>query len=145
MKILSFAFNGDKDNLYLPERIEENSVCYTGTHDNDTLLGYLDGAAAWDENNFKTGIKNSLKLFNLDFPSDTHFNLVAAAIELGFACKAKTFILPFADVIKKGADYRINEPGTVKPQNWAVRFNKEDFNDVSAKKLLYLAEKYSRI
>ncbi len=48
MKILSFAFNGDGANLYLPENIEENSVCYTGTHDNDTLIGLIDGASEWD-------------------------------------------------------------------------------------------------
>ncbi|MCQ2400139.1 MAG: 4-alpha-glucanotransferase, partial [Clostridia bacterium] len=42
MRILSFAFNGERDNLYLPERVEENSVCYTGTHDNDTLMGLIE-------------------------------------------------------------------------------------------------------
>ena len=68
MKILSFAFNGDKDNLYLPERLPRNSVCYTGTHDNDTLIGYLENASPWDRNNFLSGVKNSLKdRFNGDF------------------------------------------------------------------------------
>lgn len=144
MKILLFAFNGEKDNLYLPENITENSVCYTGTHDNDTLLGYLGGASAWDENNFKTGIKNSLKLFNLDLPTDTHLNLADAAIELGFACKSKMFILPMQDVLKKDTNYRINEPGTVKAQNWSVRFKREDFDELSAQKLNALSVKYNR-
>lgn len=145
MKILLFAFNGEKDNLYLPERIQENAVCYTGTHDNDTLMGYLAGASAWDKNNFITGVKDSLKAFGGALTQDTDSDLADAAIRLGFACKANMFILPFADVIKKGAEYRINEPGTVKPQNWAVRFKKADFDDNSAEKLLKLAEKYKRI
>ena len=145
MKILLFAFNGEKDNLYLPENITENSVCYTGTHDNDTLMGYLSGASAWDENNFRNGIENSLKLFSLDLPTATYFDLANAAIELGFLCKAKMFILPMQDALKKGADYRINEPGTVKPQNWAVRLKREDFDDVTAQKLRALSEKYDRL
>ena len=145
MKILLFAFNGEKDNLYLPENITENSVCYTGTHDNDTLMGYLSAASSWDRNNFISGVKNSLKLFGEELKQESDFCLADAAITLGFACKAETFILPFADAIKKGGDYRINEPGTVKPQNWAVRFKKEDFDDNSAEKLLKLSVKFSRV
>ena len=145
MKILLFAFNGEKDNLYLPERIEENSVCYTGTHDNDTLMGYLKTASAWDKNNFITGVKHSLKAFGEISATETDGDLADAAIKLGFVCKANVFILPFADVLKKGSDYRINEPGTVKPQNWAVRFEKGDFGDISAERLLKLAVKYKRI
>ena len=145
MKILLFAFNGEKDNLYLPEHIDENSVCYTGTHDNDTLMGYLSAASEWDKNNFLSGIKNSLELFEMDMPIDTLDDLAEAAIELGFACKAKMFIIPMQDVLKKGTDFRINEPGTVKMQNWAVRFKQEDFDLSSAEKLRNLAAKYRRI
>jgi 4-alpha-glucanotransferase len=44
MKILQFAFSGEEDNPYLPHHIEENSVVYTGTHDNDTTLGWYQSA-----------------------------------------------------------------------------------------------------
>ena len=145
MKILLFAFNGEKDNLYLPERIEKNSVCYTGTHDNDTLIGYLLRASEWDKNNFAAGVKNSLRSFGLDMPAKTPFELADAATELGFACAADLFVMPMQDVFKKGDDYRINEPGTVKTQNWAVRFKKEDFGEETAKRLFALAAKYDRI
>lgn len=144
MKILLFAFNGEKDNLYLPENIGENAVCYTGTHDNDTLIGYLSSASEWDKNNFKTGIKNSLSAFNIDKKAETDDELADAALELGFSCKANWFIAPFADVIKFGADYRINEPGTVKMQNWAVRFSEKDFTEETAKSLRALTVKYKR-
>ena len=144
MKILLFAFNGEKDNLYLPEHIGENAVCYTGTHDNDTLIGYLTAASEWDKNNFISGVKNSLKLFGFDLPAETTEGLADACIELGFACKANLFIIPMQDVLKKGTEYRVNTPGTVKMQNWAVRFNKEDFTEVSANRLYDLALKYNR-
>lgn len=144
MKILLFAFNGEKDNLYLPEHIGENSVCYTGTHDNDTVMGYLAGASEWDRNNFLFGVKNSLKEFSLDMPTDSAEDLADAAIELGFMCKANLFVLPMQDVLKKGTEYRINEPGTVKGQNWSIKFNREDFNEETAKKLRALTVKYNR-
>lgn len=146
MKILSFAFNGEKDNLYLPENIEKNSVCYTGTHDNDTLIGLIRGASEWDFNNLTRGVKNSTETVLKEerlFKSDEE--LADTIIELGFASKADTFIIPMQDVLKKGGDYRVNEPGTVKPQNWAVRFAKEDFSADSAKKLYKLTEKYKRL
>jgi 4-alpha-glucanotransferase len=48
MRILSFAFDGQPDNLYLPQSIEKNSICYTGTHDNDTLIGLLESLPITD-------------------------------------------------------------------------------------------------
>ena len=146
MKILSFAFNGESDNLYLPENIEANSVCYTGTHDNDTLIGLIRTASDWDFNNLTRGVKNSAKtLFGEErlFKSDEE--LADTICELGFACAADTFILPMQDVLKKGGEYRVNEPGTVKPQNWAVRFEEKDFSEDSAKFLKNLAVKYKRV
>lgn len=145
MKILSFAFNGDKGNLYLPERLPKNSVCYTGTHDNDTLSGYLEKASAWDKNNFVTGVKNSLKEMEIDLAPETDEELIDATIELGAKSRADLFIMPLQDVLKLGTDMRINEPGTVKPQNWAVRFDESAFSDGAAEKLRRLTEKYGRI
>ena len=146
MKILSFAFNGEPDNLYLPENIEKNSVCYTGTHDNDTLTGLIRGASEWDFNNLTRGVKNSAeKVFKEERLFSSDEELADTIIELGFASRADTFIIPMQDVLKKGGDYRVNEPGTVKPQNWAVRFVKKDFSADSANKLYELTEKYKRL
>lgn len=146
MKILSFAFNGEPDNLYLPENIEKNSVCYTGTHDNDTLIGLIRGASEWDFNNLTRGVKNSAeKVLEEERLFSSDEELADTIIELGFASRAYTFIIPMQDVLKKGGDYRVNEPGTVKPQNWAVRFVKKDFSADSANKLYELTEKYKRL
>ncbi len=144
MKVLSFAFNGEENNLYLPQNINENSVCYTGTHDNDTLLGLINSSSEWDKNNLINGVKNSISLFNLDFSMDSDDSLSEAIIELGFKSKANLIILPFADVIKKGTEYRINEPGKVKDQNWAIRFSEEEFKEETANYLKNLTKKYMR-
>lgn len=144
MKILSFAFNGEEDNLYLPENIEENSVCYTGTHDNATLMELIENATEWDKKNLIDGVKNSLKLSGLKGDTETERGLAEAIIELGFNSKSKIFILPLADILFKGSDFRINEPGTLKEQNWSVRFSEKDFDNKTAKLLKSLCEKYKR-
>ena len=144
MKILSFAFNGDNGNLYLPQRIEKNYVCYTGTHDNDTLLGLIDSATEWDYNNIVNGVKESLSLMKVKGETADKTSLINAITELGFASKANCFIIPMQDLLHLGTDYRINEPGTVKEQNWAVKFSRSHFNKSAITKLKKLTAKYLR-
>lgn len=144
MKILSFAFNGEKDNLYLPERLPENSVCYTGTHDNDTLMGLLSSASEWDKNNIINGVKNSLEEMDVKLNPVWGVQIADAMIELGMASKAKLFLIPMQDVLKCDTDMRINEPGTVKAQNWSIKFNEKDFSPLVSLKLKTLCAKYNR-
>lgn len=144
MKVLSFAFDGNKDNLYLPENIEENYVCYTGTHDNDTLMGLIESVTEWDYDNIVNGIKRSLKLSKISKKIAGNVSLVSAIVELGFSCRAELFVMPMQDALFMGTEYRINEPGTVKPQNWAVRLDKSHFKPSTAKKLKALTVKYKR-
>lgn len=143
MKILSFAFDGYDGNLYLPKNVTENSVCYTGTHDNDTLLGLLKGANENDKRNIKLGVKNSLKLLKIKGSTASDKGLLKSIIELGFACKSNLFILPMQDVMALGTEYRINEPGSVKKQNWAIRIKKVT-QEKYAKELKQLTKKYHR-
>lgn len=144
MKILSFAFNGERDNLYLPENVIENSICYTGTHDNDTLYGLIESSNHWDRANLYNGVRESLYNLGLDIPVNNDNDLVSAIIELGFKCKSKLFILPMQDVLKMGSDMRINEPGTVKEQNWSVKFSENHFSTELSKTLKDLTIKYKR-
>jgi len=144
MKILSFAFNGEPNNLYLPQNIEENYVCYTGTHDNDTLRGLIDNATEWDYNNLVNGVRNSLDVLGVKGDVTTKEGLMQAIKELGFKSKAKLFIMPMQDVLCYGAEYRINQPGTVKTQNWSVRFVDADFKKSTANALKKLTIKYNR-
>lgn len=144
MKVLSFAFNGDKNNLYLPENIPFNSVCYTGTHDNDTLNGLIESFNEWDKQNFYNGVKDSLIKLGLNRKIESKSSLINAVIELGFNSKAKLFILPVQDILKKDSEYRINQPGVVKEQNWSIKFKKADISLKRFAKLMYLTKKYDR-
>ena len=144
MKILSFAFNGEGGNLYLPYHVQENSVCYTGTHDNDTLRGLIESAKEWDYNNIVNGVNYSLQVMGVEGKTENVEDIIKSIIELGFSTKSNLFIMPWQDLLGLGADYRINEPGTVKEQNWSVRFTEKDFAEESITFLKSLTKKYSR-
>lgn len=144
MKILSFAFNGDERNPYLPENVEENSVCFTGTHDNDTLIGFIESLKEEERLFFAKRVKKSLIGQGVKGRDDGSVNLAKSVIELGFSVKSKLFILSATDLLLKGTDYRINEPGTVKEQNWAVRFDGRDFTKKQVNYLVKLSKKHKR-
>lgn len=145
MKILSFAFDGNSDNLYLPENVTENYICYTGTHDNDTLMGLIQNASEWDKENIVRGVQNSLKLLGVKGLTATDLELATSIINLGAKSSAKWFIMPIQDVLFMDSNYRINEPGTVKEQNWAIKIPKTAFCAKTRNTLKKLCQKYSRI
>ncbi len=110
MKILQFAFGGDETNPYLPHNIEVNSVVYTGTHDNDTTLGW---ALQLDEHT-KNHVSNVLGEIDAEMPQ--------ALIALALASKANTAIIPMQDILGLDGAHRMNTPGTVE-NNWHWQFN----------------------
>jgi 4-alpha-glucanotransferase len=110
MKILQFAFGGKDDNPYLPQNIDENSVVYTGTHDNDTTLGWYQ---------------------QLDEQSKSHLHVVLgnqvpkmpqALVKLALETKANIAIIPMQDILGLDATHRMNVPGTM-GGNWQWRFD----------------------
>lgn len=109
MKILQFAFSGDANNPYLPAHHEQNSVVYTGTHDNDTTAGWF---ASVDEQ------ARSLILHELDGvgPEDMPW----ALIETALASVSKLAIIPMQDLLELGTEARFNTPGTLE-NNWCWR------------------------
>lgn len=143
MRILSFAFNGDEKNMYLPEKIEENSICFTGTHDNDTLIGLTEHFSEWDRKNFINGVQDSLAAFKIKKTLKNEKDLANAVIELGFASKAELLILPMQDVALLNGDYRMNTPGR-EIANWTMKIPSSAFVKANSKKLLKLCEKYGR-
>ena len=144
MKILSFAFNGDIYNPYLPENISKNSVCFTGTHDNDTLKGLIKSLSEAEKRTFILGVKNSLKRLGERKKVSTDKGLYNALLMLGFSSKSKLFILPLSDLFYLDKEYRINIPGLMREQNWAIRYDKKFFNSTNQQKLLTLTKKYKR-
>jgi 4-alpha-glucanotransferase len=144
MKILSFAFNGDNNNPYLPQNIPENAVCFTGTHDNDTLLGLIKSFNMEEKRAFKSRVKESLILMGLSTKISCDKELLNAIINLGYKSKAKLFIIPMQDVLGLNSSYRINVPGEVRNQKWAVRLSKKHFTENSIKYIKTLTKKYKR-
>ncbi len=145
MKILSFAFDGQADNLYLPQNICKNSVCYTGTHDNDTLMGLINRANGWDYRNLLNGVENSAKLMGVRCKIKDARSLAKTIIKLGFACKANLFIIPLQDALFLDSEYRVNEPGTVKQSNWSVRIDKKLISQRLSSTLKGLTSEYDRL
>ena len=109
MKILQFAFGGGDDNYYLPANIEANSVVYTGTHDNDTTLGWYTTLHEHAKNHLHALLEN-------DTP-DMPFDLVKMVLDT----KANLAIIPMQDILELGAECRMNIPGTVE-NNWTWQF-----------------------
>lgn len=116
MKILQFAFGGGEDNPYLPANIEENSVAYTGTHDNDTTLGWYQAAP---EN-----IRNHLQ----HFLNQEHPDMPLALIQLTFNTPARLAIVPMQDILGLDTHARMNTPGTIEG-NWRWRMDWSQLSD----------------
>ncbi|MBO4323338.1 MAG: 4-alpha-glucanotransferase [Clostridia bacterium] len=140
MKVLLFAFDGSADNLYLPKNIGKNSVCYIGTHDNDTALGFAKKLNAKEFATFK-------KRANAVLPKGADritkkADVSATLIETAYSTRANAAIISYADVLGLDNRYRINEPSTV--GNWAVRFKETAFTAETAKKLKDLVKRYKR-
>jgi 4-alpha-glucanotransferase len=118
MKILQFAFSGEASNPYLPHNHQTNSVVYTGTHDNDTTLSWLDSIS----DNEKHYIR---QYFN--FPYE---NLNQVLMSTAMASVAKLALLPLQDLMGLGNGHRMNTPGTTE-DNWLWRFSWEQLTEES--------------
>lgn len=145
MKVLSFAFDGNQNNLYLPQNLDDNCVCYTGTHDNDTLVGLISSIGEEERKTLQDGVKNSLNIMGIEGSVDSINDTANAIINLGLKSKANLFIMPISDALFMDSSNRINVPGSVSKKNWAVRFSSSDFFDELAKSLYELNEQYDRL
>ncbi|MBP1926449.1 4-alpha-glucanotransferase [Sedimentibacter acidaminivorans] len=133
MKIFQFAFDGNKNNPYLPNNYEDNSVAYTGTHDNDTLLGWYD--------NLNDSEKKDV-LNYLDTKKDDNINY--KIINSLYMSKSNLCIIPLQDFLCIGSEARINTPSTV-GGNWVWRVKKETLTDELSEKINNMVNKSKRI
>lgn len=131
MRILQFAFGGDADNFYLPHNYCPNTVVYTGTHDNDTTLGWWLGCGEGERHHV---------MEYLGHPAEAMpWPLIRAA----YASIARLAILPMQDILALGGEHRMNTPGTTEG-NWHWRFSWEQVPADRATHLRYLTELYNR-
>jgi len=131
MKILQFAFDSEEGNNFLPHTYNENCVVYTGTHDNNTVLGWYQNASAKDRKNLKQYIGN------LDD------GVVKSMIRLAWASVADMAIIPLQDLLELDEDARMNMPGTI-DKNWLWKFRPKDLTHAHAEWLRKLTETYGR-
>jgi len=132
MKILHFAFGGDADNPYLPANHGENSVVYTGTHDNDTTMGWY---ASIDKAT-QANVLRELDLKSVDMPW--------TLIETALASPARLAVIPMQDLLELGSEARFNTPGTLH-DNWQWRMDNLPSADAHCwTQALKLNKKYHR-
>ncbi|BCO09517.1 4-alpha-glucanotransferase [Desulfolithobacter dissulfuricans] len=113
MKILLFAFDGNPQNSYLPYNHPRNSVVYTGTHDNDTAVGWFLSPAVPPE------AKRQAKQFANRTDTDAS-TFHQDMIHLALGSPASLALIPMQDVLGFGNDCRMNTPGTSR-DNWRWR------------------------
>ncbi len=123
MKILQFAFDGKSDNAYLPCNIEQNSVAYTGTHDNDTSLGFLNEMTEKEFRTFKKRLRAALKSEGVTYPLISREDAVTALIICTLASESRLAVIPIQDLMLLGAEARMNTPST-SGGNWKFRLTK---------------------
>ncbi len=131
MKILQFGFENINDNDFLPHNFIKNCVCYTGTHDNDTTLG-------WYTKVHETA-KDKLRRYYSTDASDICWVMIRAC----FGSVANMAIVPMQDVLCLGSEARLNTPG-VGEGNWAWRFKKDVLSDHLAARLAETVNLYGR-
>ncbi|MEO1401780.1 MAG: 4-alpha-glucanotransferase [Cyanobacteria bacterium J06635_1] len=132
MKILQFAFGSDHRNPYLPFNVDRNFLIYTGTHDNDTTVGWYTSASDYE----KERVAAYMGAFN---PETVHW----AMIRLALGSTANQAIVPLQDVLGLGTDARMNLPGQAEG-NWEWRFEESMLTSVMREQLAKLTELYGR-
>ncbi|MBQ7227466.1 MAG: 4-alpha-glucanotransferase [Clostridia bacterium] len=144
MKVLQFAFDSGETNEYLPHNYKnDNSIVYTGTHDNDTLLGNISKLGERREC-FVFAVKRELEEMGLELKAEDDNSLCDAIIELSFASKAKLAVIPLQDWLKIGGEGRINIPSSLSTENWSYRIPSNFASTELANKIRLLTEKYDR-
>jgi 4-alpha-glucanotransferase len=142
MRVLAFAF-ADGAEAYLPHRFHQRCVVYTGTHDNDTMAGFLDAAdrtsAPHEREQLLRQRARALAYSGSD-GREPHWDLIRSAL----ASVANTAIFPIQDVLGQGTEARMNVPGTPNG-NWGYRLKAELLSSTVAAKLARLTETYERL
>ena len=132
MKILEFGFGGG-DSEYLPHNYIKNCIAYTGTHDNDTFLGWFEKTGT------KKEVRNAIKYLGLNEEEGYNWGFIRGI----WSSVADTAIAPMQDFLNLGNEARVNLPSTL-GTNWQWRAKKEDINENLANKIYKFTKLYGR-
>jgi 4-alpha-glucanotransferase len=143
MRILQFAFGIDEEaDEYKPYSFTRNSVVYTGTHDNDTSVGWFTSAGAGDSTRSETEVDKE-RAFVLKYLGTDGHEIHWDFIRLALASVADTAIVPLQDVLGCGSEARMNVPAR-ESGNWGWRFVAEQLTPEIRSRLKELTEIYGR-
>jgi 4-alpha-glucanotransferase len=131
MKVLQFAFGSGPDNPYLPHNLLRNCIVYTGTHDNDTTLGWWKTLGEKE----RGAVRSYLGTDGRDMP----WGLIRTAM----ASVADLCIFPLQDVLALGEDARMNTPGQA-TENWSWRFLPGALTEELRRRLAEMSRAYGR-
>ena len=159
MKILEFAFDSRENSDYRPCTWPENAVCYTGTHDNQTLAAWFREISVEDQDfcaryceawqlgdGEEAGVKAVTRAEDVDRVLISQFlksDYVDKLIRMTLASRPDTAVIPLQDYLEMGAEARVNRPSTL-GSNWVFRFRKEDFTEGTADRIRRLTEESHR-
>ena len=133
MKVMQFAFGEDSKNEHLPHNFEtSNCIAYTGTHDNETLKGWVGSSASG-------ALKYSMTYFNIKKKKDIPKGMIKAA----WSSVARIAVAQIQDFLESDPTSRMNTPSTL-GGNWQFRTKEEDFSEKLSKKILKLNKIYNR-
>ena len=140
MRVLQFAFAGGSDNTHRPHNYPRNCVVYTGTHDNNTTVGWFQGEGARVAEADDVRRERETALGYLGSRGDEiNWDL----IRLAFMSVADTAIVPVQDVLGLGSEARMNTPGTTSG-NWRWRLAAGQLTEQHARRLAELGQLYGR-
>lgn len=132
MKILQFAFGSGTDNPYLPFNYNRNCLVYTGTHDNNTTIGWFEGLSEKD----KQSISDYLGCTSND---GIHWDM----IRLALGSVANQAIIPLQDLLGLGSEGKMNAPGQGEG-NWEWRYESSALTPEISDRFKFLTETYGR-
>lgn len=132
MKVLEFAFTKGCNSDYLPFNHVKNCVCYTGTHDNDTLLGWLS----------KEPEENRQYIYRFTHTSDLS-SCVSAIVDMAWSSRARLCVVPMQDLLYLDGSARMNTP-SVSEGNWTWRLAPDALSEELTKQLVERNETFFR-
>ena len=131
MRVLQFAFGGATEDRFLPHNYERNTVVYTGTHDNDTTVGWYNALQ-----------EHERRFLRRYLGKDSH-EVAWDLIRVAWSSVADYALAPLQDVLSLGTEARMNFPG--RPSgNWSWRFTPEMLSQGILDRLADLTEVYWR-
>jgi len=132
MKILQFAFDSDSTNSFLPHNYPQNCVTYTGTHDNDTTIGWYTSAPDVEQHRAREYTRSDGREIQWEL------------IRLGMFSVADQAIFPLQDFMNLQSEHRMNTPGTV-GGNWMWRYTPDMLQNVDKQRIRKMAEMSNRL